>query len=50
MSLANRIRQYNMFMERGEKELAEQQVEGHPELLDQINSEDKPEIKSKKKK
>jgi len=44
MSLANRARQYKMFMERGEKELAAEQVEGHPELIE----EEKPEAKSKK--
>ena len=40
----NRARQYKMFMERGEKELAAEQVEGHPELIE----EEKPEAKSKK--
>ena len=43
MSLANRKRQYKMFLERGEKELAEEQVEGHPEL-----KEEAPKSKEKK--
>ena len=48
MSLANRKRQYDMFMERGQKELAEQQVKGHPELLEEPEPE--KETKSKRKK
>ena len=35
-----------MFMERGQKELAEQQIRGHPEILAEIEAEEKP--KSKK--
>ena len=45
MSLENRKRQYKMFMERGEKELAEEQIKGHPELLEE---EEKPKSKRKK--
>ena len=33
MSLANRKRQYIMFMERGDVKHAEQQVKNHPECL-----------------
>ena len=43
MSLENRKRQYKMFMERGETELAAEQVKGHPELIEE-------ETKSKGKK
>jgi len=39
MSLENRKRQYAMFMERGETELAEQQIKGHPELIEEIKEE-----------
>jgi len=41
MSLANRKRQYKMFLERGEKELAEQQVKGHPELIEEEQTKSK---------
>ena len=57
MSLANRKKQYKMFMERGEEELAQDQIKAHPELLDgefkiETPSEEKEEepIKSKKRK
>lgn len=45
MSLANRKRQYKMFLERGEEKLAAEQIKGHPEL-----AEEPKEIKSKGKK
>ena len=45
MSLANRKRQYKMFLERGEVGLAEDQVKGRPELLEE---EVKPKSKEKK--
>jgi len=45
MSLENRKRQYKMFMERGETELAKEQVKNHPELI-----EEEKETKSKGKK
>lgn len=45
MSLENRKRQYAMFMKRELTELAEEQVKGHPELLEK-STEEKP--KSKK--
>jgi len=41
MSLANRKRQYKMFMERGETKLAEEQVKGHPELIETPEKETK---------
>ena len=41
MSLENRKRQYKMFMERGEKELAAEQVKGHPELIEEAPTETK---------
>ena len=47
MSLANRKRQYKMFMERGQVELAEDQIRGHPELREETPQE---ETKSKGKK
>lgn len=55
MSHENRKRQYKMFMERGQPELAEDQLKGHPELLKEIEEEEKPEepekeTKSKKRK
>jgi len=51
MSLANRKRQYKMFMERGQVELAKDQVKNHPEILKEIEAEEKPEeTKSKGKK
>ena len=43
MSLENRKRQYLMFMERGETELAEDQVKNHPEC------KEAPKDNSKKK-
>ena len=53
MSLKNRKRQYRMFMERGETELAEQQIRDKPELLKEIEDEDnskkEPEDNSKSK-
>jgi hypothetical protein len=48
MSLENRKRQYKMFMERGQVELAKQQIKGKEFLLKEI--EEKPQIKSKGKK
>ena len=42
MSKENRIRQYKMFLERGEEELANQQIAGKPELLKEIEAESKP--------
>ena len=55
MSLANRIRQYKMFMERGQTELAKDQVKNHPEVLKEVEKvpqkEEVPqETKSKRKK
>ena len=46
MSLENRKRQYKMFMERGELELASQQVKGHSELIEAPVEE--PKSKGKK--
>ena len=43
MSLENRKRQYAMFMERGETNLAEDQLKAHPELMDEINVKPKEE-------
>ena len=48
MSLENRKRQYKMFMERGQTKLAEQQVKGHPELIENIPKEEETKSKGKK--
>ena len=51
MSLANRKRQYKMFMARGQTALANDQVKAHPEILKEIEAEKVPvETKSKGKK
>ena len=51
MSLENRKRQYATFMERGEVELAKDQLRGHPELLKEIeNNSKKEEVKPVEKK
>lgn len=50
MSLANRKRQYKMFMERGEVALAEDQIKGHPGIIEETKPVEEPVTKSKGKK
>jgi len=45
MSLANRKRQYKMFMARGQVDLANDQVKNHPECIEEVKEE---EVNSKK--
>ena len=49
MSLENRKRQYAMFMERGETELAKDQLKNHPELLKEVEVKETPEEETKSK-